>query len=243
MRKARLYTAIWTAILAVGAGLILFPHAACWINTYQQSGEVARHNQQLEALSAADLDHLFADAHRYNADLLAGRVGHTDYHHPDYLALLRVGDSSVMSSVTMPSINLTVPVHHGTTDEVLYRGAGHHYGSSLPVGGAGTHSVITAHSGLMRARLFTELERLDKGDVFFLVTAGRQLWYRVDQIVVVLPGDYHAYLAIEEDQDLVTLFTCTPTGLNTHRLMVRGHRIEAPQGGEITNYEATLEAG
>ncbi|MCL1899209.1 MAG: class C sortase [Promicromonosporaceae bacterium] len=241
--KAWFIAIAWTLGLSSGAGLVLFPHAAHWFTTRVQAGDVVEHAHVLAAMSGTEVAELVDAAHAYNARLAEGLAGRTSYHHPEYLGLLNPGGRPVMSTVTVPSLSLTVPVYHGTSDEVLYRGAGHHYGSSLPVGGPDTHTVITAHSGLMRARLFTDLERLGVGDVFFFTTAGTQLWYEVDQIVIVLPGDYQEYLGIEPGQDLATLFTCTPTGVNSHRLVVRGHRIPPPEVGDVRHSEMMLEAG
>ncbi|MCL1899655.1 MAG: class C sortase [Promicromonosporaceae bacterium] len=243
MSKRTVAILVWIALASLGVGVVLFPHAADWFALRSQAGTVARHSQDLASASAADLDHLVSAAEEYNRQLAAGLRGFTNHHHPEYLSHLRVGETDLMATVTIPSLDLTVPVHHGTTDDVLYRGAGHQYGTSLPIGGPDTHAVITAHSGLMRARLFTHLGNLQVGEAFFVSTLGRHAWYQVDQIATVLPGDYHAYLAVVPGQDLVTLFTCTPVGVNSHRLLVRGHRIEAPAGGELFASEHTLAAG
>jgi sortase A len=230
-------------MLAAGAGAILFPHAADWFTTRLQAGDIVEHQQIISTMSEAERHRFLEEAHQYNRDLFEGIAGRTDHFNARYRSLLNPGGWPVMSAVTMPSLQLTVPIYHGTTDDVLYRGAGHHYGSSLPVGGENTHTVVTAHSGLMRARLFTELEQLGIGDQFFLTTGGMQFWYQVDQIVIVLPGDYQDYLGIEPGEDLATLFTCTPTGVNTHRLLVRGFRIPTPSVGDVRHTEMMLDAG
>jgi sortase A len=230
-------------MLSVGVGTVLFPHAADWFVTRAQAGEVVQHTQSLSGLNQGQIDWMFEGARTHNRDLAAGRAGFTSHHNPDYLALLSPQGSNIMATVSMPSLSLTVPIFHGTTDDVLYRGAGHQYGTSLPVGGQDTHSVVTAHSGLMRARLFTDLEQLGIGDQFFITTLGHQLWYQVDRIVIVEPGYYHEYLAIIPGRDLVTLFTCTPTGANTHRLLVRGTRIPTPSFADMHSAETMLDAG
>jgi len=230
-------------LLTAGAGLILYPYAADWFVTRAQAGEVARHTQAVNSLSDEAAEAMLEAAHDYNRRVFKGMAGRTDEMNEEYQGLLRPDPSEIMGQVTMPTIGQSVPIWHGTSDWVLYRGAGHQYGTSLPVGGPDTHSVITAHSGLVTARLFTELERLTYGDLFMVSAGGQTLFYEVDHIVIVLPGEYQEYLEIIEGRDLVTLFTCTPTGVNTHRLLVRGTRVSAPEELDLDTYEVTLEAG
>ncbi|MCL1900060.1 MAG: class C sortase [Promicromonosporaceae bacterium] len=242
-RRLNPWLVLWTLLLTGGATLILYPTVADWFVIHAQAGEVARHTHSLEELSASEAEWLLADAHTYNHELFAGRAGRTDEHTPEYRNLLRPEGSEVLSLVAIPSIEVTLPVFHGTSEEVLNRAVGHQYGTSLPVGGLNTHSVITAHSGWVSARLFNDLDQLVVGDLFYLTTAGQTIFYEVDQIVVVLPGEYQDYLEIVPGRDLVTLFTCTPTGVNTHRLLVRGTRVPPPSGFDLDSYEATMNAG
>lgn len=147
---------------------------------------------------------------------------------PYYESMLNENHDSIMGSVEIDCIQLSLPIYHYTSEEVLEKGVGHFYGSSLPVGGDNSHAVLTGHSGLMSARLFTELDQLDIGDYFKIHLLSRTLYYQIDQIKTVLPGETED-LAITEGKDLVTLVTCTPYGINTHRLLVRGHRVHKKQ--------------
>lgn len=159
---------------------------------------------------------------------LSGKIIHPD---EEYESLLNTGDDEMMGYVEIPSINVLLPVYHYTSEEVLAKGVGHLYGSSLPVGGENTHTVLTGHSGLMTAKMFTDLEKLEEGDTFIINTMGEELFYEVDEINVVLPYQIED-LSIEDGQDLATLVTCTPYGVNSHRLLVRGHRIQAEEKTE-----------
>ena len=142
----------------------------------------------------------------------------------EYESLLSFDGSGVMGYINIPCIGVRLPLYHGSSDRILEKGAGHLYGSSLPVGGAGTHAVITAHTGIGKGRFFTDLVELEKGDYFLIAVPGRRLLYQVDQISVVLPED-SSKLVIEEGKDYCTLLTCTPYGINSHRLLVRGERV------------------
>lgn len=153
-------------------------------------------------------------------DVLYGRADD-----PEYEGLLNIGGDEMMGYVDIPSIGVSLPIYHYTTDDVLSKGVGHLYGTSLPVGGENTHSVITGHRGLPSSKLFTDLDKVKVGDVFSIYVLGEELDYQVDQIDIVLPDEISS-LSIEPGKDLVTLVTCTPYGVNTHRLLVRGHRIE-----------------
>ena len=244
MRKPSWKTAVWRLLVGAASGFFLYPQAADWFTTRAQEGLVTEHTQELSALTAPERAELLADAEAFNERLFHTPANFTDETNPEYVRQLRTERSELMATVTLPTLDLTVPVHHGTTDEVLYRGAGHYYGTSLPVGGINTHAVITAHSALPNARLFTDLRFLTYGDVFFVSAAGRHVFYEVDQITVVLPGDYQEYLEIVPGADHVTLFTCTPHAINTHRLLVRGVRIPAPDNLDVlVQSHATLNAG
>lgn len=152
-------------------------------------------------------------------DVLYGRADD-----PEYEGLLNLGGNGMMGYVDIPSIGVSLPIYHYTTDEVLAKGVGHLYGTSLPVGGENTHSVITGHRGLPSSKLFTDLDKVKVGDTFSLYVLGEELDYQVDEIDIVLPDEISS-LSIVPGEDLVTLVTCTPYGVNTHRLLVRGHRI------------------
>lgn len=172
---------------------------------------------------------MLESARAYNEELATCdyRWRLTDEQKADYEAQLDVTGEGVMGYVDIPKIDVELPIYHGTSEAVLTVGVGHIEGSSLPVGGVGTHAVISGHRGLPSATLFTDIDQLAEGDVFYLRVLDEVLAYEVDQILTVEPDDLSA-LAIEEDKDLCTLVTCTPYGINTHRLLVRGHRTEVP---------------
>jgi sortase A len=243
MKSTWTKTAIWTALLTGSVGLMQYSDAANWFSTRAHQDLVVRHELVLSGMPAQEISWLLQDARAYNQRLATGQEGHTHEEHPDYLAMLNPEGNNKMGRVAIPALGVAIPIHHGTSYETLERAAGHQYGTSLPVGGADTHSVIVAHSGWITARLFNDLDQLGYGEIFAVTVAGYMAWYRVDQRVVVLPGEYDEYLAIVPGADLVTLFTCTPTGVNTHRLMVRGYRIPAPDDGDLATYVDMLEAG
>lgn len=173
-----------------------------------------------------DYERMWGEAEKYNERLRSNpdRYVMTEKDREEYDSLLDVSDTGIMCYIEIPAIDCSLPVYHGTDDAVLQSSVGHLEGSSLPVGGEGTHCVISGHRGLPSARLFTDLDKLKEGDIFLLRVLERTLTYEVDQITVVEPEDM-SQLEIVEGEDLCTLVTCTPYGINTHRLLVRGHRI------------------
>lgn len=223
--------------VALGLGLILYPTATTWVSDQAQASQLASYSVRSASLDDAATKALLDRATEYNAHLPYGTL-HDPYSsttvdapssdtEKEYESELRIEGLDVMSQVTIPSIDLSLPVFHGTSPQTLDKGAGHLFGSSLPVGGPGTHSVLTAHSGLVEARMFTDLGKVAKGDVFTVTTLGQALYYRVDQISIVTPDDISS-LTIVPGKDYVTLVTCTPIHVNSHRLLVRGERIPAP---------------
>ncbi|MDN4614718.1 class C sortase [Leifsonia sp. F6_8S_P_1B] len=225
--------------VAFGVGLMLYPPASTWFSDEAHASQLRSFATNSAALSPTRVDDLLERAQRYNANLPEG-VLRDPYEladetaaapataaEADYETQLRVPGVEVMSRVTIPSIDLSLPVMHGTSPHTLDLGAGHLYGSSLPIGGPGTHAVITAHSGLVGATMFTDLGKVKVGDVFSVTTVNKPLFYRVDHIAVVEPDDISA-LQIVPGKDYVTLVTCTPLHVNSHRLLVRGERIAAP---------------
>ena len=199
-------------------------------NEQHQSKIHTQFLQQVEDTDDSKLEEALANAQAYNESLL-GVLSDKNFSETalqgaseDYQAQLNVTGRGIMGYVTVPKINVTLPIYHGTDSGTLERGIGHLLGTSLPVGGDSTHSVLTAHSGMASQRMFSDLPGLAEGDVFYLEILGDTLAYQVDQIKTVLPHDT-TYLGIEAEQDLCTLVTCTPFGVNSHRLLVRGHRI------------------
>ena len=225
MKKNR-STIILILIFLVGLSVMLYPTVSDYVNQKNQSRAVASYSEEVENLSDVDYQAYFDAADDYNR-----RLAETPdaFYRPEevsgYTDTLDVSGTGIMGYITIPKIGVELPVYHGTSDGVLQVAAGHLEGSSLPVGGAGTHAVISAHRGLPSAKLFTNLDELEVGDTFTITVLDRVLTYEVDQISIVLPTETDLLQPVE-GKDYVTLMTCTPYGINTHRLLVRGKRIE-----------------
>ena len=225
MRK-NLSTIILILIFLVGLSVMLYPSVSDAVNRKHQSRAVADYSEKVEQLSDADYQTYFDAADAYNRQL---NTTPNAFYKPDlvsgYAQTLDISGTGIMGYITIPKISVELPIYHGTDEGVLQVAAGHLEGSSLPVGGAGTHAVISAHRGLPSAKLFTNLDELEVGDRFTITVLNRVLTYEVDQISIVLPTETDQLLPTE-GMDYVTLMTCTPYGINTHRLLVRGKRVE-----------------
>ena len=221
--------------------MMLYPTVASWWNSMHQSRAVALYIEQVAAIDDAGGTDVLGEARRYNEEL-ASRGGAwflTDEQRADYLSQLDVADNGVMAYLEIPAIGCYLPVYHGTDPAVLQVGVGHMEWSSLPVGGEGSHAVLSGHCGLPDARLFTDLDELRLGDRFTVHVLTEELTYEVDQILTVLPTELDA-LGLAEGEDYCTLLTCTPYGVNTHRLLVRGRRVRdvatsGPAEGAVTS--------
>lgn len=229
-KKARnnlIYTLLLLLIFLAGLSLLLYPTISDYWNSFHQSRAIASYVDTVAELDDDAYQEIWEQAQAYNAALPRDdtRFVPSEEEIAYYDTLLNISGNGIMGYLEIPSIEVTLPVYHGTDEEVLQVAVGHIEGSSLPVGGPGTHSVISGHRGLPSATLLTDLDQLEIGDVFMLHVLDETLTYEVDQIHIVEPDDV-SYLAIEEGEDLCTLVTCTPYGINTHRLLVRGHRIE-----------------
>ena len=229
MRK-RISTIIFVIIFLIGLSILLYPAVSEYVNERHSSRAIASYDKLVEELPEADYSKELQDAQAYNEYLAQfgnlSEAASTEKEREDspYEDLLNTGGSGIMSIINIPGIAVELPVYHGTSEGVLQVAAGHYEGSSLPVGGESTHAIITGHRGLPSAKLFTDLDRLETGDVFYLKTLGEILEYQIDQIVTVLPSEVDG-LSIEPGKDYVTLVTCTPYGINSHRLLIRGTRI------------------
>lgn len=219
-------TILLVLIFFVGLAVMLYPTISDYINQRNQTRVVNSYAQQVDGLSDADYTAYFDAADVFNQEIAADpdALYHAD-RFSTYSTTLDVTGTGIMGYITIPRIGVELPIYHGTSDAVLQVAAGHLEGTSLPVGGESTHCVLSAHRGLPSARLFTDLDRLKEGDTFTLSVLNRLLTYEIDQILIVKPEEVDA-LAIEPGQDLCTLVTCTPYGINSHRLLVRGHRVE-----------------
>lgn len=228
MRK-NLSTNILILIFLVGLSVMLYPTVSDAVNRKHQSRAVAGYTEEVEQLSDADYQTYFDAADAYNRQL---NTTPNAFYKPDlvsgYAQTLDISGTGIMGYITIPKISVELPIYHGTDEGVLQVAAGHLEGSSLPVGGAGTHAVISAHRGLPSAKLFTNLDELEVGDRFTITVLNRVLTYEVDQISIVLPTEIDQLLPTE-GMDYVTLMTCTPYGINTHRLLVRGKRVETTE--------------
>ena len=225
--KKHLPTVIIGLVFLVGLSVMLYPTIADYFNSFSQSRVVQQYYESVAAMAEEDFEELFAAASAYNEALRgkSGRFVFSEQEEAEYMNLLNAFGNSIMGTLTINKIRVKLPIYHGTSDAVLQRGAGHLEGSSLPIGGPGTHSVISGHRGLPSSKLLTDLDKLTVGDAFVLNVYGEVLTYRIDQIVVVEPHDMAA-LAIEAGMDYCSLVTCTPYGINSHRMVLRGVRTD-----------------
>lgn len=214
-------------ILLAGLSLLLYPTVSDYWNSFHQSRAIASYAEQVAEIDTADYERLWAEAQEYNQTLVgkSGRYQMTDEERETYESLLDVSGTGIIGYIEIPAINCSLPIYHGTDEGVLQIAIGHIEGSSLPVGGESTHCVVSGHRGLPRAKLFSDLDKLVVGDEFMLCVLDETLTYEVDQIRIVLPDELND-LEIVEGKDYCTLVTCTPYGINSHRLLVRGHRVE-----------------
>lgn len=232
--KKNLSTIVLVVLFVIGLSLLLYPTVSDWWNSTRQTRASVGYSDAVESVSASERDELWSSAQAYNAALAeAGNLWVlSEDEKAEYKRQLSLTNSDVMCLVDIPAIGCSLPVYHGVDDAVLQVAVGHIEGSSLPVGGKSTHCALSGHRGLPSARLFSDLDKLVEGDVFMLRTLGKTLTYEVDQIRVVLPDELRD-LQIQEGKDLCTLVTCTPYGINSHRLLVRGHRIENLDGSLV----------
>lgn len=223
--KRLLAIALTICLILVGIGIIAYPTISDLWNQAHQSKAIAGYSEAVEALNEADYASMKSEAQLYNEDLLTrhNRFLPTKKDSNWYKSLLNVTKDGMMAYIEIPSINVNLPIYHGTSDAVLQTSIGHLEGSSLPIGGPSTHTVLSGHRGLPSAKLFSRLDELKVGDVFYVNVLGERLKYVVDNINIVLPEEMEG-LDIVEGEDFCTLITCTPYGVNSHRLLVRGSR-------------------
>ncbi|MEE1227768.1 MAG: class C sortase [Lachnospiraceae bacterium] len=223
--KKRITTIILVIMLAAGLSLLLYPTVSNWWNQRHQSHAIENYQNAVDDMSDKEIERKWKAAREYNKKLKQADIyGLSKKEEKEYNSLLNIGGDGVMGFIDIPSIKCHLPIYHGTSDAVLQTAIGHIPGTSLPVGGKSSHCVVSGHRGLPSARLFTDIDKLKEGDVFTLTVLDKTLMYQVDQIRTVLPEDL-SNLQITEGEDYVTLVTCTPYGINTHRLLVRGRRI------------------
>ena len=231
--KNRITTVLLALVFLAGLSLLLYPTVSDYWNSFHASRAVAAYAQEVADLNGEEYDRLLAAARDYNARVAqrSNTFALTEEEAAEYQSLLNMDGTGIMGYIEIPNIKLSLPIYHGTEESVLQIAVGHLDWSALPVGGEGAQCVLSGHRGLPSAKLFTNLDQLREGDTFTLRVLDEVLCYEVDQIRVVEPQDTAALLP-EPGQDLCTLVTCTPYGVNTHRLLVRGHRIENPDSAD-----------
>lgn len=237
--KRHISTILLVLVFLIGVSLLLYPTLSDWWNDWKQSRAVADYVEQVANIDKDQYAEIWNAARQYN-DSLLDRPNHyllSEKEAQEYPHLLNVGGNGIMGYVEIPSINETLPLYHGTDGEVLQVAIGHLEWSSLPVGGESSHCVVSGHRGLPSARLFTDLDQLTEGDIFLLRILDEVLTYQVDQIHIVEPNVTDDLLIVE-GQDLCTLVTCTPYGINSHRMLVRGHRIATEEVNDIRRVTA-----
>lgn len=213
-------------MLFIGVCVLLYPSVSQYWNSKTQTQAVENYREILDSLQPEDYDAYFEEAQNYNAALSELKSPLTDYYKINgYKDILDVSKTGVMGYVSIPKLGVELPLYHGISAEVLNVACGHLEGTSLPIGGENTQSVLSAHRGLPHAKLFTELDKMEVGDTFMITVLNRTVTYQVDQIKVVLPNET-SDVQIVAGEDLCTLLTCTPYGINSHRLLVRGTRVE-----------------
>ena len=241
--KKHLSTILLVVALLAGVSLLLYPSLSNYWNSLHATQVVSNYAQQVQTMDRSRYETMWNDAVAYNRSLLTRSTDFalTDAQKRQYDALLNVDGTGIMGYLEIPVLEVTLPIYHGTDDSVLQVGAGHIEWSSLPTGGESTHCVLSGHRGLPSAKLFTNLDQLVPGDTFVIRVLDEVMTYEVDQILIVEPTDVSA-LTVEDGKDLCTLVTCTPYGVNSHRLLVRGHRVEnASEAIRVTSDAVQIE--
>jgi sortase A len=247
-RKFNYMNLLLILVFVVGLGILLYPNISDFFNQKNSSKSINEYDETVAQMNEETRQVLFQETESYNTTLLSNPVGRfadmTEEMKDDYYGTLDIDGSGMMCYLKIDKLGLNLPVYHGTTEDVLQKYVGHIEGTSLPIGGQGTHCGLSGHRGLPSAVLFTNLDRMEVGDVFSIIVLGEEHFYQIDQIVTVLPNDLSP-LAIDPEMDYCTLVTCTPYGENTHRLMIRGARIEDEEAEEIIDNteSATLKYG
>ena len=219
-----------TLVLLIGFSLLLYPTVADYINSLNYKRDIENYQRDVLQLDDAERESMIKAAHAYNAELLgrSSRIGALDAEQrKEYETLLNPSGTGMMGYIEIEKLGIYLPVYHGTEESVLQVGIGHIAGSSLPVGGKGTHTILSGHTGLPSSKLFSNIDQLEKGDTFELHIAGEVLTYKIESTVVLLPEEAEKQ-TIDPQTDICTLMTCTPYGVNSHRLLVRGVRIDTP---------------
>lgn len=239
--KRKISGILFGLMFLLGFAILIYPTVSNQWNTYRQNQLISSYEELIGKMAEEDFTKEWEKANAFNDTIIHNNIfgdvfgeNGDDIKNTEYWQILNVGNDGVMGYVSIPKINVKLSIYHGTADDVLQTGIGHLNGTKLPIGGESTHSVLAAHRGLPSARLFTDIDQLERGDMFYIHVLDETLAYQVDQILDMVDKDdnetLQKVLQIEEGQDYVTLFTCTPYGVNSHRLLVRGTRV--PYNGE-----------
>ncbi len=228
--KEKIIIFLFILMIIIGLSFILYPIISNLINANHYQKIINTYQNTVSDKTDVENDKLLVKARQYNSSLSSNNIvdvfqNPNQSNSSEYLSILNVNDNGMMGYISIPKIDVRIPIYHGTSSDVLQKGVGHLEGSSLPVGGNSTHTILSAHRGLPSSRLFTDLNQLKKGDIFYIYVMDEVLAYKVDQILVSEPSEIEA-LKIVDGKDYATLVTCTPYAVNTHRLLVRGERIE-----------------
>ena len=237
--KNKITTILLFLLFLIGLSLLLYPTVSDYWNSLHQSRAITHYEEKVADLDNETYLKLWDEASEYNESLLNRTNSYvlTEEQQAEYNELLNLDENGIMGHIEIPSLNVSLPIYHGTAESVLQIAIGHLEWTSLPVGGESTHCVLSGHRGLPSAKLFTNLDQLVAGDQFMLQILDETLTYEVDQILIVEPQETEA-LQIVEGQDYCTLVTCTPYGINTHRLLVRGHQVETPEEAKTVRVSA-----
>jgi sortase A len=236
MKKRKSTTIILVIIFLVGFCVLLYPAVSNYVNSRNCAKAIDEYDENVANLQEEEKEQMLADAKAYNKKIAKSKTNfiNGDPSDEEYKSLLDVNGDGMMGYITITKIDVRLPIYHGTGEDALVHSVGHIEGSSLPIGGKSTHTVISGHRGLPSATLFSNLDKLEVGDTFVITVLGEKLTYEVDQIRVVLPDEV-SELDVVEGKDYVTLVTCTPYGINTHRLLVRGHRIASDEALDVAS--------
>lgn len=232
-------TILLILILLIGLSLLLYPSFADWWNSFHQTQAIASYSEAVAQMDDEKYEALWGEAWAYNRSLLNRPNDFllSEEQKINYEALLDIGGNGIMGYIEIPKIKVTLPIYHGTAESVLQIAVGHLEWTSLPVGGESSHCVVSGHRGLPSARLFTDLDQLVEGDIFLMRVLDEVLTYEIDQILIVQPHETKDLL-IREGEDLCTLITCTPYGINSHRMLVRGRRMETTAAAKVVRVTA-----
>ena len=226
-KNDRIINLILIGVMVLGVLIVAYPTFSDWWNSYHSTRVIASYSEKVAAIDTAEADRMLAEAEAYNRELIDNdhRFALSDEELEYYHSILDVTGDGILGYIEIPKLHISLPIYHGSEESVLQTAIGHLEGTSFPVGGTGTHAVLTGHRGLPSARLFTDIDQLVEGDHFVIHVMNRTVTYEVDQIHIVLPEEMKD-LEIDPENDYCTLVTCTPYGINTHRLLVRGRRID-----------------